>query len=140
MTPALVTITPGGSTATPYATVFAPTPSSRPATYTLQQGEFVFCIARRYDLNPDDILSLNGIFDSQTIYPGLTLRIPQTGSFPGDRSLLTHPASYTVTGDNDTTLNGVACQFGDVFPEAIASANNLPLSTTLNIGQVVSVP
>ncbi len=140
ITPIPATVTSGGSTATPYVTVFVPTPSSRPTSYTLQQGEFVFCIARRYDVNPDDILSMNGIFDSQTIYPGLTIQIPQTGSFPGDRSLRTHPASYTVTGSNDTTLNGVACQFGDVFPEAIASANNLPLSTTLNIGQVVSVP
>ena len=139
-TPVAITVVPGGTTTTPQATVFVPTPGSRPASYTLQQGEFVFCIARRYDLNPDDILSLNGLFDSETIFPGLTLKLPQTRSFPGDRSLRTHPATYTVTGNNDTNLYGVACQFGDVFPQAIASQNNLPLSTTLNIGQTLSVP
>ncbi len=139
-TPVPVTVIVSGSTVTPQATVYVPTPSSRPANYTMQQGEFVFCIARRYDVNPDDILSMNGLFDSQTIYPGLTIQIPQTGSFPGDRSLRSHPATYTVTGNNDTTLYGVACQFGDVFPQAIASQNNLPLSTTLNIGQQLTIP
>ena len=139
-TPVPATVTPGGSTSTPLSTVFVPTPVSRPASYTLQQGEFVFCIARRFNVNPDDILSMNGIFDSQTIFPGLTLQIPQTGSFPGDRALHTHPDTYTVSGNNDTTLNGVACYYGDIFPEAIASANNLPLSTTLSIGQMLKIP
>jgi LysM repeat protein len=139
-TPVPVTVIVGGSTATPYSTVFVATPVSAPATYTLKQGEFVFCIARRFNLNPDDILSMNGLFDSQTIYPGLTLKLPQSGAFPGDRTLHSHPDTYTVSGNNDTTLNGVACYYGDVFPEAISSANNLPLSTTLNIGQQIKIP
>jgi LysM repeat protein len=140
-TPVPVTVIPGGLTATPQITVIVPTvSSSRPATYTLQQGEFVFCIARRYNLNPDDVLALNGLYDSQTIYPGLTLQIPQTGSFPGDRTLHSHPDTYTVSGNNDTSIYGVACYYGDVFPESIASANNLPLSTTLTIGQRLTIP
>jgi LysM repeat protein len=140
-TPVPVTVLPGGSTATPYlGTVIVPTAVVHPSSYTLQQGEFVFCIARRFNVDPDAILALNGLYDSQTVYPGRTLSIPTSGSFPGDRALLPHPATYTVTGNNDTTIYGVACQFGDVFPEAIASANNLPLSTTLSIGQNLSIP
>jgi LysM repeat protein len=139
-----VTVIPAGSTFTPTTypgTVIVPTVSSaRPGSYTLQQGEFVFCIARRFNLNPDDVLAANGLMDSQTVYPGLTLTIPQTGSFPGDRAWHTHPDTYTVSGDNDTTLYGVACYYGDVFPEAIASANNLPLSTTLTVGQHLTIP
>jgi len=137
-----ITVIPGGSTVTPRVTVVIPTlSSSRPASYTLQQGEFPYCIARRYNVDPNELISLNGLFDSQIVEPGLVLSIPQTGNpFPGDRSLLTHPGSYSVTGDNDTTIYGVACQFGDVFPESVAQANNLSLSTTLTIGQVLTIP
>lgn len=114
--------------------------TGRPAQYTLQQGEFVFCIARRFNVDPNDILSLNGLFDSETIYPGTVLKIPQSGSFPGERALRSHPASYTVTGNNDTTLYGVACVFGDVDPAAIAQRNSLSLSVILSIGQVLNIP
>ena len=52
---------------------------SQASNYTLQNGEFVFCIARRFNVDPDEILALNGLFDSQTVYPGLVLKIPQSG-------------------------------------------------------------
>jgi LysM repeat protein len=113
---------------------------SRPASYTLQAGEFVYCIARRFNVNPDEILSLNGIFDSETIYPGLTLKIPQTNNtFPGNRTLKSHPATYSVTGASETVYS-VACQFGDVDPGAIASANNISAGAALTPGQVLNIP
>ena len=140
-TPAPVTVIPGGSSVTPYVTVYVPTAYvGRPATYTLQTGEFPYCIARRFDVNPDDLISINNIPDGGLYYPGRTLTIPQSGSFPGDRALLPHPDTYTVSGNNDTTLYGVACKYGDVDPAAIASSNNLALSSTLTIGQQLSIP
>lgn len=112
---------------------------SRPATYTLQSGEFVFCIARRFDVDPDQILSLNGLSDGQTVYPGKVLKIPQSGSFPGSRALKNHPTTYTVSSSNET-IYSVACQFGDVDPGAIAQANNLSSSAALTAGQQLSIP
>ncbi|HJS20048.1 MAG TPA: LysM domain-containing protein, partial [Anaerolineales bacterium] len=47
-----------GTTSQPAATSV---PGSRPGTYTLQAGEFVYCIARRFNVNPDETLSLNGL-------------------------------------------------------------------------------
>ena len=122
-----------GSTATPIPS------GSHPATYTLQQGEFVYCIARRFNLNPDEILALNGLVDSQTIYAGLTLTLPQTGHpFPGNRQLRAH-GSYTVSQTGETVFS-VACQFGDVDPALIASANNISINSSLTVGQVLNVP
>jgi LysM repeat protein len=126
----------GGGTITPTIAVQV----GRPAQYTLQQGEFVFCLARRFNVDPNDILSLNGLFDSETVYPGAVLKIPQSGSFPGERALRAHPGTYTVTGNNDTTIYGVACAFGDVDPAAIAQRNSLSLSAILTIGQVLNIP
>jgi len=113
---------------------------SVPASYTLQTGEFVYCIARRFNVDPDETLALNGIVDSQTIYPGLVIKIPQTGSaFPGNRMLRTHPASYTVTAA-DETVYSVACAFGDADPTRIAQNNNISAGTTLTIGQILNIP
>ena len=113
---------------------------SKPATYTLQNGEFVFCIARRFNVDPDEILALNGLLDSQTVYPGLVLKIPQSGkAFPGNRMLKTHPATYTVASSNET-IYGVACEFGDIDPSAIAQANGLSVGAALTSGQQLSIP
>ena len=125
---------PSGPSATPIPA------GSIPGTYTLQAGEFVYCIARRFNINPDEILALNGIADSQTIYPGLTIKLPQSGSpFPGDRMLRNHPTTYTVSG-SDETVYSVACAFGDIDPARIAQANNISVSAALNAGQTLNIP
>lgn len=110
---------------------------SRPASYTLQQGEFPFCIARRYDVDPDTLLTLSGLSDGVIYPPGTVLRIPQSGAFPGARALRTH-ATYTASAGE--TIYGVACKFGDVTPEAIASANGLSVGATLTSGQQLTIP
>ncbi|MCK4725081.1 MAG: LysM peptidoglycan-binding domain-containing protein, partial [Anaerolineales bacterium] len=46
--------------APPVVTVPPPTPGL-PATYTIQKGEFPFCIARRFNVNQSELLSLNGL-------------------------------------------------------------------------------
>jgi LysM repeat protein len=112
--------------------------TSRPSTYTLQNGDFVFCLARRFNVDPDQILSLNGLKDSEVIYPGRTLQIPASGSFPGTRALKAHPATYIVqTGD---TVYSIACQYGDVDPLNIASVNSLSAPYTLTVGAQIQIP
>lgn len=143
-TPAPVTVIPGGATFTP--TVVIPTVSTaRPATYTLQAGEWPYCIARRFNVNPDELTSQNGIVDSEIVQPGLVLKIPQTGNpFPAERAWHAHPATFTVGVTADfsayNTVYAVACWYGDVFPESIAKQNNIPLSATLTSGQQLSIP
>jgi LysM repeat protein len=112
---------------------------SRPATYTLQRGEFPYCIARRFDVDPDALLSLNGLSSGNIYYPNLTLKIPQSGNFPGTRALRNHPATYTVPSSTDT-IYGIACLFGDVDPAAIAQANNIAVGASLTSGQQLSIP
>ena len=132
----LPTVTPMPGT-TPIIIVPTATPG-RPATYTIHTGEFPYCLARRFDVNPDDLLSLNGLGPTQVLQPGLTLSIPQTGSFPGNRALHPHPAQYTVNVDD--TLYSIACYFGDVDPTSIAAANGLTLSSTLTTGRTLNIP
>ena len=131
---ATLAVVPNAPSATPIPA------GSRPASYTLQQGEFLYCIARRFNVDPDELLAANGISDSQTVYAGLAIKIPQSANgFPGNRMLRNHPASYTVTAA-DETVYSVACLFGDADPARIAQNNNISLGTTLTAGQTLSIP
>jgi len=139
-----VTATPGvgplapATAVPPTATVVVSTPV-KPTSYTLQKGEFPYCIARRFNLNPNELLSLNGLNLDSQVYPGKVLKIPQTsGTFPANRALLSHPVDYTVrSGD---TIYSVACLYGDVSPEMIAQANSLKSPYTLTAGSKIRIP
>jgi LysM repeat protein len=122
---------------TPIVTVATVTPG-RPAAYTLQQGEHPYCLARRFNVNPQDLLSLNGLQENQVLQPGTQLKIPQTGSFPGTRALHSHPSQYTVTAND--TIYRIACYYGDVDPSQIAAANGLTPPYALAPGRVLNIP
>jgi LysM repeat protein len=125
-----------GTTSQPAATSV---PGVRPATYNLQSGEFPFCIARRFNVDPDQLLASSGLVDG-VIYPaGTPLKIPQTGTFPGDRMLQNHPTTYTVVSSSET-LYSIACKYGDVDPSAIAAANGISAGAALSAGQTLSIP
>lgn len=133
-TPTATLAVVGGISSTPIP------PGSRPSTYALQRGEFPYCIARRFNVDPDELLALNGISGGNIYYSGLTLSIPQTGNpFPGDRMLRSHPATYTVAS-SDETVYGVACVFGDVDPSSIAQANGISVASALSAGQQLNIP
>jgi len=115
-----------------------PQNGGRPETYTLKQGEFAYCIARRFDVDPDELLALNGLIDSEILTPGTVLNIPSGGSFPPPRALKAHPDTYTVqSGD---TIYSVACLYGDVRPGAIANANGLEAPYNLPVGESIQIP
>lgn len=127
------------------ATVMPPANSTpvpagvRPASYTLQYGEFPYCIARRFNVDPEALLSASGLTSPDLYYPGLVLKIPQSGAFPGTRMLASHPTTYTVAS-SDETLYSIACKYGDVEPGALASANGLSTGATLSVGQQIKIP
>ncbi len=122
------------------APIVAPPPTpGRPASYTIQHGEFPYCIARRFNVDPGELLRINGLTSTSVYYVGMVLRIPQSGHpFPGNRSLIDHPTSYTVRpGD---TIYSISCDFGNVDPSSIAYVNNMKPPYRLNAGDVINIP
>lgn len=111
---------------------------SRPNEWILQPGEWPYCIARRFDVDPDALLRASGLTSPDIYYVGLKLIIPQSGSFPGPRNLMAHPTTYTVTAGD--SIYGISCKFGDVSPDAIASANGISGSAKLTVGQQIKIP
>lgn len=142
---ATATLSAGTSTAptptsTPEPTEIIAVPTvTRPATYTIQEGEFPYCLARRFNLNPVDLIELNRLVEGEIVSPGTVLQIPQTGTWSGDgRVLNPHPTTYTVSSGE--TIYSIACYFGDVSPEAIIAVNYLEEPYTLTSGQVLNIP
>jgi LysM repeat protein len=131
---------PAQPTATTKPEVVIPT-QARPSTYTIQSGDHYFCLARRFNLNPSELLSLNGLGSNSQAVVGQTIKIPQDGSWPsssGSRALKGHPDTYQVqSGD---TLNKIACIYGDVDPSGIIAANDLKAPYTLSAGQTLQIP
>ncbi len=67
--------------------------------YKIKKGDTLYDIARRYNINPDLLASLNGLNNSDYIYPEQTILIPKSNY------------SYYITKKGDTLL-GVADIFG----------------------------
>lgn len=58
-----------------------PYPQPSDTTYTVQRGDTLYSIARRYGLNTYQLASFNGIWNPSRIYAGQVLRIP-SGAAP----------------------------------------------------------
>jgi LysM repeat protein len=145
--PASPTLTPTSTLAVPAGgSTSIPAPSGpRPPLYTLQRDEFPYCIARRFNVDPSDLLRASNLGSPDIYYAGMQLTIPQNSVWSvqewGPIELRSHPATYVVTGNADTTVHGVACKFGNVYPDAIVQANaGISLSSTLTVGQSLNIP
>jgi LysM repeat protein len=133
-TPAVITATP-----TKKATAVPKLDLVVPSSYSLEKGEFPYCIARRFDVDINALLSANNLSKEGLYKEGLTLTIPQNAAdFKGSRSLQKHPTTYTVQGDD--TFYRIACKFGDVYPEEIAAANGMTLKDDLTTGATINIP
>jgi LysM repeat protein len=58
--------------------------------YTIKQGDTLYAIAKKYNINPDLLASMNGLDIEDYIYPNQEILIPKSGY------------SYYITKDGDT--------------------------------------
>jgi len=116
-----------------------PTPTpGHPATYTLQAGEYLWCLARRFDVSIDEIYSLNGMNYASQPQAGTVIKLPASSSFGAARARYPHPTNYTVLpGD---TIGSIACYYGDADPNTIYAANGLAVGSVITVGQVLYIP
>lgn len=115
-------------------------PIANPGTYIMHDGEFPWCLARRFDVDPVELMTLNNLSSTQTTFPaGTEITIPTSGNkFPAPRSLADHPTSYSV--GYGESLYTIACKFGDVDPNAIAAANGVAVDSELTAGTTLQIP
>ena len=65
--------------------------------YTIEQGDSIYAIARKYNINPELLAGLNGLDMDDYIYPGQEILIPKS------------EYSYYITKEGDTldTVSGM---------------------------------
>jgi LysM repeat protein len=135
----VATITPTLQATSVPEEVVVPT-VKKPVSYIMQAMENTYCIARRFNVDIGELLSINKLTTESVVEAGTTINLPYTGHpwSSGPRALLPHPVKYTVK--NGDTIFSIACQYGDVSPEAIIAVNKLSEPVTLQVGQVIDIP
>ena len=146
----LDTATPTRTPKTPKPTKkTAPTKTPKPEakkTYTVQPGDYLLSIARKFDVAWQDIASLNGINWPYTIYAGQVLKIPGGGDQspspspaeptqapapkPSGKTYVVKPGDYVVA---------LGRKFG-VSWQKLASVNGIGWPYVIYPGQVLKIP
>ena len=111
-----------------------PVPESTRAsntTYIVRNGDTLSDIARKYQADLGQLISLNGIKNPNVLSIGQVLQIPAIGA--GDRQ----PVIYQVKrGD---TLSGIATQYG-IDMDILIKHNGIQRPDRLQIGQQLVIP
>ena len=98
-------------------------------TYVVQKGDSLWSIANANNTTVDEIANLNDL-DTNTIYVGQILQIPNSGDLQENPSSTSDTVYVVKSGD---TLYSIALRY-DTTPNAIINKNNLT-SSVLTIGQ-----
>lgn len=128
---------PGSAPATPSGSV------SEPTTYTVQRGDWLAQIARKFGVTVPQLLAANPGINPNVLYPGQVLRIPAKATpVPSDGTPTpgagtSGSTTYTVRpGD---TLYTIAVRF-KTTPLALQIANNLANPNAIYPGMVLIIP
>jgi LysM repeat protein len=116
----------------------SPTPA--PATggeYTVQAGDTLYSIARRYGTTVEAIQSANGIVNPWYIRVGQKLIIPGGSTAPAPTTGGATGTTYVVQADD--TLYSIAARFGKNVWDIVV-ANNLADPSLIYVGQVLTIP
>jgi len=108
----------------------------RPTHYTLQEGDRVHFLAKRFGVSVNAILEANDISDARNLRVGQTLVIPPEGT-TASKAQKARPKTYQVRkGDH---LVNIANRYG-VSVEDILIANNLSSPRDMQAGQELTIP
>lgn len=163
--PALATSGLSAPVSVPTSTL-PPTPTAlvqnTPCQHTVQPGEWFYSIARKYNVNPEELVAANPRQNPDSLQVGDILRIPNCNQQPTvagppptetPQSLLPAPTSFgtstpiptpvqlsgrTYTVSQGDTLGSIARKF-DTTVQALKEANGLT-SDLLHVGDVLKIP
>jgi lysozyme len=120
-------------------TALPPAGSTCPNPYTVQQGDWIYKIARNCNVAVSALIAANPGINPSVIKPGQLLNMPGAGAtpVPGSPPQATCSGSRTVvTGD---TLFRLSYGCG-LTVEQLAAANGIVFPYTIYPGQVINYP
>ena len=111
-------------------------------SYTVRRGDSLFGIAVRYGTNVYALAALNGLYNPNFIYAGMTLRVPCGGGTnppaPGDGQPPSGICTYYLVRPGDY-LNSIAARFGTTW-QAITKVNRLYNPNWIYPGMRLAIP
>lgn len=133
------------------ATTLPPLPTATsvpvvaPCAYTVQRGEWIYSIARKFGLDPLAIIAVNPGINPNLVYPGQVINLPLPGCPPAPPPAvapaavaLPRPTTYTVVSGDWLYSIARKCS---VTTEALIAANpSLRPPYAINPGQVLNIP
>jgi LysM repeat protein len=130
--PTVISVAEASPTPLPPVVLPTATVPAGQSEHTVQWGDTLFSLARRYGTTVEAIVALNGLADASNIRVGQVLRIPGTAApVPGSGE------EYVVQpGD---TLFSIARRFGTTV-DAIQRANGIVNPTYISVGQRLVIP
>jgi LysM repeat protein len=122
------------TTAPPPPVAGAPCPNP----YTVQQGDWIYKIARNCGVAPSALIAANPGINPHAIKPGQLLNMPAAGAtpVPGAPQAVCTGTHTVASGD---TLYRLAFNCG-LTVEQLAAANNIAFPYTIFVGQVLRYP
>lgn len=128
---------PGG--ASPSASSSVSPPPSNPSTYTVQRGEWIYAIARRFGVSVPALLAANPGVNPNFLVPGQVLNIPGAGTTSAASSSAQPGTGGTYTVKSGDTLFSIAVKFRTTT-YALQIKNNLANPHFIYPGQVLQIP
>jgi LysM repeat protein len=122
-----------------------PVPSGAPCPnpYTVQQGDWIYKIARNCGVSVQALIAANPNINPNVLSPGQQLNMPPQGSGPTPAGAAADGVSAGCSGQHvvatGETLYRLAFACG-LTVEQLAAANNITYPYTIYIGQVLTIP
>ena len=113
--------------ASPVSYKSAASSTSTSGTYTVQEGDTLYGIARRSGMSLNTLLSINGLSQSSVIHPGQTLKLSGASN-----ATVASPVSYKSTASSASTSGTYTVKAGDTLYR-IAYNHGISLTTLLSI-------
>lgn len=141
------------SPTTPDASQPTATPLGQEIEYTVLPGDWIFKIAREFNVDPQEIIDLNNLANPGSLTPGMVLKIPVEGATTEPEvedtpAADTTPEAGTGTPTSGTTVHivqpgewvwQIARLYG-IDPQAIIDANNLANPASISPGDELIIP
>lgn len=112
------------------------TPSGNPSSYTVQRGDWIYALARKFNVSVAALLAANPGIHANLLYPGQVLNIPSDGGTPPPDGT---PSSDTYTVQPGDTLFSIAIRYRTTV-YAFQIKNNLANPHFIYPGQVLKIP
>ena len=158
-TPTEAPVETEGTAATGDASLPTATPLGQEIEYTVQPGDWIFKIARDFNVDPQEIIDLNNLSNPGSLTVGMVLKIPVEGATAAPEATSTPlaegtpaatatPGVGTGTPASGTTVHivqpgewiwQIARLYG-VDPQAIIDANNLTNPSSISPGDELIIP